>query len=57
MENPLCWNEIEKTIDAAIRVHQEDMDEGVIGASDVRYIYDALLAKGYINDPDKKPST
>lgn len=52
MENPLSWNDIEKTIFAAMVAHNKDMADGLVGASDVRYIYDALKNKGYLNEHD-----
>lgn len=49
-ENPLNWNDVQRVIDAALRKHRTDMESGVVGWSDVMYIYNALVASGYLID-------
>lgn len=50
MENPLEWNNVEKVINAALEQHRKDLGEDIIGASDVRYIYNALRDHGFLKD-------
>ena len=49
MENPATWNEIQKTIDEAIRSHEENMRDRIYGYSLVTTIYRALRDKGQLN--------
>ncbi len=50
MENPLAWNEVQKTIHEATVQCDKDLVEGRIGGSFVLYIYNALKKKGYLKD-------
>lgn len=48
-ENPAGWNEIQKTINEALRLHEENMRLHICGYTAVSTIYHALLEKGYLN--------
>lgn len=60
MENPLSWNETQCAINEAMQNHDDDVGRGLVGASDVMYIYNALLTRGLLkesNDTNEKQST
>jgi hypothetical protein len=53
MENPACWNEIQKAIFEAMQEHDRSIEEGCVGGSDVLYIYNKLKAKGMLKEKDE----
>jgi hypothetical protein len=50
MENPLEWNEVQKTIHESVAQCDKDQCDGIVGHSYVMYIYNALKKKGYLKD-------
>lgn len=48
MENPATWTPAHKAIWEAIKQHDKDMQEGVIGASLPAKIVEALKEKGLL---------
>lgn len=57
MENPATWNAVQLTIHNAMVKADEDFVKGIIGASLVTYIYNALKENGFLNDSHTATST
>jgi hypothetical protein len=50
MENPFTWNEVEKLIAATLQQADIDDKRGLIGASHIQRIYNALKQAGYLKE-------
>lgn len=48
MENPMTWNRAQRVIDEALTEHDQNMQNGMCGASLITIIYKALSTAGLL---------